>query len=203
MKILHLAFIGIAAGAAYLLSRVKPIHNIINNLPRSGIWQQRNISVIDDITIHHAASSKTATAYDFAEHHIKNKGWPGIGYHFVIDRQGRIYQTNNITDYSYHNGYDNKGAIGICMVGNLDEYPPTEKQYNSTIYICRLLRQVYKIKTCTGHKEYPGASTVCPGRYIDMDQIRQTVKLFPYGSQGNQRSLARSGKQYDPETADN
>lgn len=195
-----------AAGITYYFSKIQ-IKNIVSRLPRSAPWPERDLSEIDDITIHHAASSKTATAYDFARWHISEKGWPGIGYHFVIDRSGQIFQTNPLNAYSYHNGKDNKGAIGVCLVGNFQDYPPTPNQQKSLIRLIRKLKGRLNIKTLTGHREYPGASTSCPGRFLDPSFYRSRTNLPIYGSTKKQsvKSLVNFNKNivYDPATADN
>lgn len=202
-KIPYLIGAGILAYIIYRKFLSISIKNVINTLPRSAPWPNRSLSDIKDITIHHAASSRTATAEDFARWHIKEKGWPGIGYHFVIDQSGQIFQTNPITAYSYHNGYNNKNAIGICLVGNFQDYSPTIKQKESLQkLISHLKGSVKGIKSLTGHREYPGATTACPGRYLNENFYRSRSGLPKYGT-SKIIALAKSVNKYNPEQADN
>lgn len=195
-----------AIAAIYYIKKIK-INNIASKLPRSYQWPERSLSEIDDITIHHSASGPETSAYDFARWHISEKGWPGIGYHFVIDPNGTINQTNPLSSYSYHNGYDNKGAVGVCLVGNFNNYPPTPEQQKSLIKLIRYLKGRLNIKTLTGHKEYPNSSTACPGLNLNTEYFRIKSGLPKYGATAKQKinSFARSGagKNYSPATADN
>ena len=170
---------GLMIAAIVIYNRTKfKVKNIINTLPGSKNWAVRELSKITDITIHHAASSNNATALDFARYHVNEKGWPGIGYHFVIDRSGNIFQTNDLKSVSYHNGYNNTNALGVSMVGNMELEEMTAAQSKALLWLIRKLkRQVKSIKYLVGHKEYVPGHTVCPGAYVNMDYLRNVTNL--------------------------
>lgn len=157
------------------------VNDISKSLPRNGAWKKRALSGVTDITLHHAASSNTATAEDFARYHITGKGWPGIGYHYVIDRAGNVFQTNDLTDLSYHNGYNNTAAVGVSLVGNMDNEPMTADQLSAFLALVpEIRRQVPTVRRLVGHKEYKGA-TACPGRYVSMGYLRTQTGLAGFG----------------------
>ena len=193
-----ISFIAAIVGFILYLSTRRRVKNIIEELPGEA-WPKRGVDP-SEITLHHAASAMNATAQDFNRYHRSEKGWPRIGYHFVIDRSGNIFQVNPVDAYSYHNGYNNKAAIGLCMVGNNDDYPPTAKQVKATKYIIRSLSRAYGIKFLRGHKELPGATTACPGKYNDLDAWRQSVGL---SKPALVQYLVDPGKNYNPDQADN
>lgn len=175
--------------------------NIVNKLPRAGNWGKRSVSGITDITVHHSASPSSQTAYDFARYHVNSKGWPGIGYHFVIEKDGTIHQTNDLESLSYHNGYNNSRAIGICMSGNFENTPPDKRQIDSLIYLVnKLKKDVPSIFRLVGHKEYAG-STACPGRYVNMKTLRSLTGLQPFMSIYSQKLIAQN--EYLESGADN
>lgn len=183
-------------------SSVKPkINNITYKLPRNGNWGKRSLSGVTDITVHHSASGTNQTAWDFANYHIKNKGWAGIGYHFVINPKGEIFQTNELYTLSYHNGFNNIKAIGVCMVGNFEYYQPTEPQKDSLIWLSKYLKnKIPSIYRLIGHKEYAG-QTACPGKYTNLNSLR--LKTGLKGLQGGINKLIQDQITYNPNEADN
>lgn len=169
--------IGTAIAVLLLLSmaRRRRITDISNALP-GGRWPTRNLDNVRDITIHHSAGPTTQDAFTFARHHINTHGWPGIGYHFVINANGTIDQTNPIAAYSYHNGYNNRISIGICLVGDFTKARPSSAQLSACKWLCnRLRRDMPQIKYLMGHKEYAGG-TACPGSY-PIASLRQSTGL--------------------------
>lgn len=177
------------------------IINIVNKLPKKGRWGKRSISGITDITVHHSASPSSQTAYDFARYHVNSKGWPGIGYHFVIERDGTIHQTNELDSLSYHNGYNNTKAIGVCMSGNFENAPPDQRQIESLIWLVKYIKnRVPSVFRLVGHKEYAG-ETACPGRYVNMNTLRAKTNLQPFANIYTKSIL--QNEYYLPSEADN
>lgn len=197
--------VAIFAIILYLIFRSKRVINISRKLPKDGEWKDRSTSGITDITIHHAASSNSATPEDFAVLHIEERGWVGIGYHYVIARDGTIYQTNPVKKWSWHNGFNNKNAIGVCMVGNMQKETPTLEQYESAIWLAKNLKRKYpSIRRLIGHKEYAG-ETLCPGRFTNINYLRSKTNLKGVNESGfgNLVSIQKRQIYYDPSKADN
>lgn len=144
--------------------------NIINQLPSAGSYPTRDLNQITDIVIHHSAWDD-ANAFDYANLHVSDRGWPGIGYHYVIDQDGTINQTNSLNTASYHvQGY-NTQAIGICISGDLDQHPMTASQKRSVKKIIRYLRIRFGKKLIVKpHKDYK--STDCPGRFVNIKEFQ-------------------------------
>lgn len=81
----------------------------------------------------------------------------GIGYAYVIGRDGTIYWCWDWTVVSYHVGDSNKHALGICLVGDFRTQTPTSEQYKSTVELVRWLQtQIPNATAVKGHSEYPG-----------------------------------------------
>jgi N-acetyl-anhydromuramyl-L-alanine amidase AmpD len=145
---------------------IKKINIIVEDLPKgSGEYTKRDIAGIDRIMIHHSASPTTHDAYTFAAWHISEsgKGWPGIGYHYVINRNGDIQQTNYLATRSYHSGsISNTKGIGVCLVGNFNMIEATEAQVKSAKWLIRYLNHELNRKLkVLGHFEV--MDTSCPG----------------------------------------
>lgn len=202
-------FGGLLAGL-FILQRMirKPsrIKDITNKLPKNGSWGYRPMIGITDITLHHTASGPEWRPERLANLHIKDRKWPGIAYHFLIYEDGQIYQTNKIESRTYHNGYNNTKAIGISMVGNYETSYPTKKQIDSVEYLCKKLKKDIKsITRLIGHKEYPGASTACPGGNVNISTFRDLCGLVGPGgkSSGVSVKMLADINRYNPNEADN
>ncbi len=57
-------------------------------------WE-RKLSEIKYLVIHHSVTSHDATPDDIALLH-KARGWAGIGYHFVITKDGRVWYVGDL-----------------------------------------------------------------------------------------------------------
>lgn len=146
--------------------------------PRSS-WSGQSIDVsnidpmqpIYRITVHHSGDAEDALG-DPAEHlrlfervH-KSKGWACIGYHFVVSRDGTVYEARPIKYQGAHaTGDNNIGNIGICLMGNFDNRPIPAAQRKALEETIARLRKRYGIArdALFGHRDFK--TTDCPGRF--------------------------------------
>lgn len=143
------------------------INNITDALPKGkGAYRKRLLSRITGIVVHHSASDYGGPK-EIARFHTGTRGWPGIGYHFVISSDGTINQTNHIDTVSYHVGNFNTPTIGICLIGNLSKHPPTPNQLESLKGLIGHLKSLLgRDLTVKGHRDYN--PTECPGRLMKL-----------------------------------
>lgn len=115
--------------------------------------------MIDEIVIHCSASpnGREDTAEDIHRWH-KEKGWDGIGYHFIIERKCKL--VNGRPEYwqGAHASGHNKKSIGICMVGT-DEF--NVDQWSILGNLVRKLLIKYPSAKVVGHNEI--SDKTCPG----------------------------------------
>ncbi len=128
----------------------------------------RNISVI---AIHHSQNRKTF--HDIKNLHINEYKWDDIGYHFVIDKNGKVLNGRSIEKVGAHVYDHNENSIGICLIGNFDNENPNNLQLNSLLNLIKELKSKYKIEKILGHGEFPNAIKTCPGKNTDLDKIRK------------------------------
>ena len=90
----------------------------------------------DKLTLHHAACCSADDleegknqVYWIQDFHQNGRGWNDIGYHFLVDRAGNIYQGRPETVIGAHVGGANTGNIGVCLLGC---YHPPETLYSCT-----------------------------------------------------------------------
>jgi N-acetyl-anhydromuramyl-L-alanine amidase AmpD len=155
------------------------IVDMTSKLPRHAVlrYKVRDVSTIDTVVIHHSLTVDRVDTKDseaFANYHINTKGWAGIGYHYVIDSEGRIEKTNDERVVSYHVGDANQRSIGICMIGDFRDSEPTEKQYSACIWLVKDIQRRYPSIAVKGHSEMPNYSwKECPA--IDMNDFRSDL----------------------------
>ena len=85
----------------------------------------------EGIVVHHSASPDVS-ANEIDRWH-KERGWNGIGYHFVIRKDGSIEPARNWDTAGAHKKGFNTTHIGICVTGNLNEHTPARHQLASLI----------------------------------------------------------------------
>ncbi|HWP96384.1 MAG TPA: N-acetylmuramoyl-L-alanine amidase [Syntrophomonadaceae bacterium] len=113
------------------------------------------------IIVHHSASPDVSAAAIHGWH--LQRGWSGIGYHFVIRQDGSIEAGRPVDSIGAHAGPPANGdSIGICLAGNFMEYPPASLQLQSLVQLVAYLQEAYKTDLeVLRHKDV--ASTECPG----------------------------------------
>ena len=96
----------------------------------------------------------------------RERGWDGIGYHYLIHLDGSIEQGRPEERVGAHcKGY-NKLSIGICYVGGLDEEGhPADTRTNAQRHALRqllfALRQRYPHAAIRGHRDL-NPQKACP-----------------------------------------
>lgn len=134
-----------------------------NELMRSANlkYGTRLLSQINQIVVHHSASIGQ-TAKDYARYHVLSKGWPGIGYTFVLEVDGTIVQVHSLNVVSYNTGGVNTRTVGICLSGDFTKQEPSPQQLKSLKRLIKHLRKTLPQRLDVyGHKDY--GTTSCPG----------------------------------------
>jgi hypothetical protein len=131
------------------------------------------------IVVHHTVGeSKTAIAYLQQEEKDHMSKWADVGYHYIIAKDGTIYEGRSIYYQGAHTGNVNPSKIGISLIGNFMETKPTDQQVNSLIKHVNILKKYFtSINVLGGHKDW--GKTLCPGDYLYalLDNIRDETKL--------------------------
>lgn len=131
----------------------------------------RPLNQVNYLAIHHTAGPDTQTPDQIANFHINSNGWGGIGYHFLVDKNGIVYYVGDISTARANVANLNDQVIGICLIGNFTAgRVPTNIQIDAAHNLCDFFINNYPALTnvsswddVRGHKELPGQSTACPG----------------------------------------
>jgi hypothetical protein len=152
------------------------------------------------ITVHHSAepspppldgsvAESAAAVRSIQKAHMEGKEWGDIGYHFVIDPFGRVFQGRDLAWRGAHaHGDANIQNIGVCLIGNFDEERPTKAALDALRRMLDSLRKTYNIPrtAVVGHMDL--WNTECPGRYLE-----PWVREYSGGSTPFARSAAVAG----------
>ncbi len=138
----------------------------------------------DMIVIHHVGIPDGDTpASAIHRAHLAN-GWAGIGYHYVIRKNGVIERGRPLAVVGAHAYGENYHTVGINVTGNFDKEVPTDAQMKSLTELVTALCRIYHIDpgpaTIVGHRDVN--STDCPGKnlYRLLPQLRDDVELNLY-----------------------
>lgn len=115
--------------------------------------------------------------------HQQQRQWGDIGYHFVIDQDGRIWTCRPLRYQGAHAGdtEKNRGNIGVCLAGNFVDGPsgqsPTQVQVQALERFLRLLIDRYEISPGNIKTHNQFMITVCPGPILEriVAQIRHRM----------------------------
>lgn len=159
-------------------------------------WPQEYPAKISKIIVHHTASTANLdnpkkALRDIYSWHTKGRGWGDIGYNYIIDPYGNIYEgrAGGEMVVGAHAGRANTGSIGISVMGNYETGDVSEK---SLVALTRLISEKTKIHGIdpTGRSGFRGQttanllghrdvmSTSCPGKslYDKLPLVAQLAK---------------------------
>ena len=101
----------------------------------------------------------------------RDRGWSGIGYHYVVSLNGNIEYGRPIDKQGAHVKNHNKGSIGICYIGGVESErgsngkwiakdTRTLEQKESLLDLIKTLKRLNPGATVHGHNEF--AAKACP-----------------------------------------
>ncbi len=156
-------------------------------------------TTVTHLIVHHTVNDNNATDWPAVvrsiwNFHIFTNGWADVGYNYLIDPNGVVYEGRSGGDnvVGAHFSGVNAGTMGVAMLGTFTDVAPAAKALNSLKKILAwkadqrnldptgtLLHAASQrnLNTISGHRDGP-ASTECPGNslYPLLPAIRTEVK---------------------------
>ncbi len=125
------------------------------------------------VITHHAVSLTSHTVKDVDNWHRVR--WPGfvskagyhVGYHYVIEWDGKVTQTREHHEDGAHCIGMNSSSIGVCFMGNFDLHMPSDAQMASWRALYGNLRKTYPNIPTYPHRRYANKS--CHGKLLSDD----------------------------------
>jgi N-acetylmuramoyl-L-alanine amidase len=135
---------------------------------------------VERITVHHEGS-EVVTFDDVPDvikrmesirvYHAVDRGWGDIGYHFVIDRAGRVWQGRDLAYQGAHVRDHNPHNIGVMVMGNFDLQSPTSAQLTTLRATLITLQKSYRVPIQRVYTHQELMSTECPGVALQRDMV--------------------------------
>lgn len=149
------------------------------------------------ILLHHAAT-KTCTVSQIHQWHLNND-WAGIGYHFLVRKNGKIYEGRPIDTVGAHcTGYNND-SIGICFEGDFTKETMPAKQLKAGQELIAYLVKLYGLKMSDVYRHKDFGATACPGNNFPFDKLKKGTSDLQVGDKVTIKNGAKdlnTGKKY-------
>lgn len=138
---------------------------------------------IEHITVHHdgmppAVLRSEADAADRLEmirsSHVDHRGWADIGYHLIVDPQGRVWQGRPMNLQGAHVRDHNPRNLGVLVLGNFEMERPSVQATAALDTLLAHMARSHRVSLDRIHTHREWASTACPGRNLQahMDRTR-------------------------------
>ena len=153
---------------------IEKLRLVPNPKYQGDLWGYRPISMIDKIIVHQELrEGNTLAVHNYhtsPDNHVKpGKGAPKIMYHYTIEKDGWVYQVNELVDVVWHTKGQNLSGIGIMLVGDFDgedhigKSKPTDAQLDSLKKLLDKIRGDLDLDKSAvfGHRDF--GKPACPG----------------------------------------
>jgi len=124
------------------------------------------------IAIHHTASGDVSAETVHGWH--RNRGWMGIGYHYLVRQAGEIERGRAEELRGIHAPAANANSIAIALAGNFELLPPAITQMNSLVWLIRDIRSRHGELPLIRHLDLQATS--CPGRLFPWEELQRRLQ---------------------------
>lgn len=149
-------------------------------------------NVPDKLVLHHAAGN--ATAASVHNFHRFTNGWAGIGYHFYIHKDGKIYKGREENWRGAHaaevgpsdgnlDNDTNATSLGIAVMGDYYKETMPKAQEDAVVELGKYLVSKYGMKQIFRHGDPGIGQTLCPGKNYPFERIKARIlnkQIFVY-----------------------
>lgn len=163
-------------------------------------------TVASHFIVHHSAGQTTSTDFaavvrSYYDFHTGTNGWDDIGYNWLIDGNGIIYEGRGQGLQGAHFSCMNENTIGICVIGNYEIATPSTEAIDAlqnfiawgaceedidVLGMDLHPSSTFNLNNISGHldgNDSPNScsGTVCPGvnLYSLLPTIRDEIAAFP------------------------
>ncbi|MBC7835332.1 MAG: N-acetylmuramoyl-L-alanine amidase [Phycisphaerales bacterium] len=154
-----------------------PVMNVVprSQWTRSGVGRPGEINPMNGvsrITIHHDAvhsgdirsSADAARRLEsFRRDHVNSRRWADIGYHYIIDPSGRIWEGRNVRFQGAHVKDNNENNVGVMLMGNFNQQSPSPQQIASLDRFVGQQMTRYRVPMSRVYTHQELGQSACPG----------------------------------------
>jgi len=128
---------------------------------------------INSITVHHTAMpppsrySTIAQLKQIQDIHTQDNGWADMGYHFIVDPNGQVWEGRRLMYQGAHaGGAANIGNVGVCLMGDFDSSRVPAAQMNGLSDLVLALRTQFGVAKSEVRTHREWKATACPGQHL-------------------------------------
>ena len=135
---------------------------------------------VQRITIHHdgmppvglRAGSEIAARIDLIRQSHMQRGWGDIGYHYIVDPLGEVWEGRPLNWQGAHVARQNPGNLGVLVLGNFERQQPTRSQLDALDRFVASRIDAYSLSVRSVYTHQELAPTACPGRNLQLHMSR-------------------------------
>jgi hypothetical protein len=136
-----------------------------------GRWEKITVHHSDEVgaLVFNGTMAQSAQAVrSIQRQHLKGNRWGDIGYHYLIDARGRIFEGRPLKWQGAHagDGVKNRRNLGICLLGNFNRHTPSAKARVALRGLLEDLRKIHSIPRAKVYVHSEFTSTECPGHHL-------------------------------------
>lgn len=141
------------------------------------------MGTVTRITVHHTGEHGTWDDLPDSEivqrierYHRDEKGWAAIGYHFLVGKDGKVYEGRPAKYQGAHTSTQNENNLGVSVIGDFMRKPPSARQLSALKAFLDDKRGEYGVGRgrIYGHRDLHPSQ--CPG-----DALYAWVKQYKAG----------------------
>lgn len=133
----------------------------------------RLMGSVHRITIHHTGEHGNIARLPDLEvvkrienYHRNERKWAAIGYHYLVGRDGKVYEGRPAKYQGAHTRGNNRNNLGISMIGDFNKHDAESLQLAALESLLDDMRSHYHVgkSKVFGHRDL--SPSVCPGKYL-------------------------------------
>jgi len=163
-------------------------------------------NTVTHIIVHHSAGQTNSDDFkavlrSYWDTHVNTRRWDDIGYNWLVDGNGVIYEGRGKGRLGAHFSCMNENTTGVCVIGNYETVNPTKAALNSlkdiiaweacdgAIEVDAIGYHIYSqldLEHLSGHRDggrspIACSTTVCPGDslYKELPALRVEIASLP------------------------
>jgi N-acetylmuramoyl-L-alanine amidase len=123
-------------------------------------WSRRT-----EFVVHYSAGPTSQTPRQIQNFQMDSNGWSDVGYNFLVDTRGRVYEGRGWLVVGAHATGHNTSGIGVCFIGRDGDATAAAKRSIRAVYD-EARRRAGRALAKRGHGQLSGNATACPGREL-------------------------------------
>jgi hypothetical protein len=162
----------------------------VGDIQARSTWTRAGVARVNDInpmrgvsriTIHHdgmnvftstQGSAAAARLEQIRLAHVRGRGWADIGYHYIIDPAGRVWEGRSVQYQGAHVENNNENNLGIMCMGNFDQQTPSTAQLATLDGFLAAQMRLYRVPIARVYTHQELKATACPGRALQKYMVR-------------------------------